>query len=43
MKADTDKAEFVYYNTCTVREYANVRVYGRLGALKNYKKKKDRR
>lgn len=39
MKADTEKADFVYYNTCTVRENANVRVYGRLGALKNYKKK----
>lgn len=39
VKADTEKADFVYYNTCTVRENANVRVYGRLGALKNYKKK----
>lgn len=37
VKADTEKADFVYYNTCTVRENANVRVYGRLGALKNYK------
>ena len=39
VKADTEKADFVYYNTCTVLENANVRVYGRLGALKNYKKK----
>lgn len=37
--ADTEEADFVYYNTCTVRENANVRVYGRLGTLKNYKKK----
>ena len=28
VKADTEKADFVYYNTCTVRENANVRVYG---------------
>ena len=38
-KAETEEADFVYYNTCTVRENANVRVYGRLGTLKNYKKK----
>ena len=38
VKADTERADFVYYNTCTVRENANVRVYGRLGTLKNYKK-----
>lgn len=36
---DSEQADFVYYNTCTVRENANVRVYGRLGTLKNYKKK----
>ncbi len=39
VKTETEKADFVYYNTCTVRENANVRVYGRLGTLKNYKKK----
>ena len=38
VKADSENADFVYYNTCTVRENANVRVYGRLGTLKNYKK-----
>lgn len=34
-----DKADFVIYNTCTVRENANTRVYGRLGQLKPRKKK----
>ncbi|MBQ8803559.1 MAG: tRNA (N6-isopentenyl adenosine(37)-C2)-methylthiotransferase MiaB [Tyzzerella sp.] len=33
-----DKADFVIYNTCTVRENANMRVYGRLGQLKRAKK-----
>ena len=39
--ADTDSedADFVLYNTCTVRENANVRVYGRLGALTSFRKK----
>lgn len=38
---ETDKeeeADFVLYNTCTVRENANLRVYGRLGQLRNIKK-----
>lgn len=34
-----DNADFVIYNTCTVRENANTRVYGRLGQLKPVKKK----
>ena len=33
-----EKADFVIYNTCTVRENANMRVYGRLGQLKHVKK-----
>ena len=33
------KADFVIYNTCTVRDNANQRVYGRLGALNHQKKK----
>ena len=33
-------ADFVLYNTCTVRENANLKIYGRLGYLKNHKKKK---
>ena len=31
---DEENADFVIYNTCTVRENANLRVYGRLGQLK---------
>lgn len=31
-------ADFVIYNTCTVRENANNKVYGRLGTLGSYKK-----
>lgn len=34
-----EKADFVIYNTCTVRENANLKVYGHLGLLSNYKKK----
>lgn len=33
------KADFVIYNTCTVRENANLKVYGRLGHLKKVKEK----
>ena len=36
---DEEKADFVIYNTCTVRENANLRVYGRLGQLGSIKKK----
>lgn len=36
---DEEKADFVIYNTCTVRENANQRVYGRLGQLNRVKKK----
>ncbi len=36
---DTEQADFVIFNTCTVRENANLRVYGRLGELKSLKKK----
>ncbi len=37
---DTEDADFLIYNTCTVRENANERVYGRLGSLKSTKRKK---
>lgn len=33
------KADLVLYNTCTVRENANLKVYGKLGYLKSLKKK----
>lgn len=36
---EDEKADFIIYNTCTVRENANLKVYGRLGALKKEKKK----
>ena len=39
--ADSEEdADFVIYNTCTVRDNANQRVYGRLGYLNSMKKKK---
>ena len=38
-EVNEDKADFVIYNTCTVRENANLRVYGRLGQLKKVKNK----
>jgi len=34
-------ADFVLYNTCTVRENANLKIYGRLGHLNNLKKTKN--
>lgn len=34
-----EAADFVIYNTCTVRENANLKVYGRLGRLNSLKKK----
>ena len=36
---ESENADFVIYNTCTVRENANQRVYGRLGHLNSLKKK----
>ena len=38
-KKETEDADFVIYNTCTVRENANNKVYGRLGYLCANKKK----
>ena len=39
VEASEDEADFVIFNTCTVRENANLRVYGRLGQLKSKKRK----
>lgn len=39
VETDSEDADFVIYNTCTVRENANTRVYGRIGYLGNLKKK----
>ena len=36
---ENEDADFVIYNTCTVRDNANQRVYGRLGHLNSLKKK----
>lgn len=33
------EADFILYNTCCVRENAEMKIYGRLGQLKNIKKK----
>ena len=39
-ETNEEDADFVIYNTCTVRENANMRVYGRLGQLNQVKKQK---
>ena len=39
-EVEDENADFVIYNTCTVRENANQRVYGRVGYLHSIKKKK---
>lgn len=36
--ADENKADFIIYNTCCVRENAEEKVFGKLGALKHMKK-----
>lgn len=39
VETDSEDADFVIYNTCTVRENANLRVYGHLGYMKKMKQK----
>ena len=38
-ETDDEHADLVLYNTCTVRENANLKVYGRLGYLSKIKEK----
>lgn len=38
IKTEKEEADFVIYNTCTVREHANTKVYGHLGLMKHWKK-----
>lgn len=38
-----ESADLVFYNTCTVRDNANQRVYGRLGFVHSMKKKNPRK
>ncbi|MDE6874641.1 MAG: tRNA (N6-isopentenyl adenosine(37)-C2)-methylthiotransferase MiaB [Lachnospiraceae bacterium] len=40
-EAATEEADFVLYNTCTVRENANTRVYGRIGYLGRLKRSRS--
>ena len=39
VEGNDEHSDFIVYNTCTVRENANNKVYGRLGYLQNYKKR----
>ena len=39
VSVEEENADFVIFNTCTVRDNANQRVYGRLGELKGFKRK----
>lgn len=40
VRQDNEEADVVLYNTCTVRENANLKIYGHLGHLKSIKKQK---
>ncbi len=39
MTEDMESADFILFNTCAVREHAEDRVYGNVGAVKQYKRK----
>ena len=36
---DEDEADFILFNTCAIREHAEDRVFGNIGALKNVKRR----
>ncbi|MCR5215836.1 MAG: tRNA (N6-isopentenyl adenosine(37)-C2)-methylthiotransferase MiaB [Lachnospiraceae bacterium] len=36
---DEEQADFIIFNTCSIRENANTRLYGHLGNLKKFKRK----
>ena len=38
-ESESEECDLVLYNTCTVRENADNKVFGRLGVLHGYKKK----
>lgn len=38
VEMESEEADFVIYNTCTIRENANTKLYGHLGYLQNQKK-----
>ena len=40
-ESDSEDADFVLYNTCTVRDNANQKVYGRLGHLSTIRRKRS--
>ena len=39
VRTESEHADFIIYNTCTVRENANRKVYGHLGLMKHLKEK----
>ncbi len=41
MTDDIETADFIIFNTCAVREHAEQRVWGNVGATKNYKRKNE--
>ncbi|MDO4518936.1 MAG: tRNA (N6-isopentenyl adenosine(37)-C2)-methylthiotransferase MiaB [Eubacteriales bacterium] len=40
VREESENADVILFNTCTVRENANLKVYGRLGYLQSIKKKR---
>ncbi len=40
MTGSTEEADFILFNTCAVREHAEDRAFGNIGALSHLKKKR---